>query len=158
MQELDSVFNDVADRIRQQGVFDAVDQAAGSIICKASEVESEAQYRACLEPGGARLWIGLYTPDRWLSESIEADLMHLGDKLEELLEEELVDQGFDGVLPVEHFRDDDKQYVFRSPIACDARDQAARHALADRLSRALLAYEATFSQLGDMKPADEAEL
>ena len=39
------------------------------------------------------------TKDRWLSESIEGDLEHTGDELEELFEEELVELNWDGEVP-----------------------------------------------------------
>ena len=39
------------------------------------------------------------TKDRWLSESIEGDLEHTGDELEELLEEELVELDWEGPFP-----------------------------------------------------------
>ena len=39
----------------------------------------------------------MLTKDRWLSESIEAEVMHHGDSLEELIEEELIDLGLDAV-------------------------------------------------------------
>lgn len=86
--------------------------------------------------------------DRWLSESIETDLLHTGDKVEELLAEELAEQGFPTGhgLRIEHFRSDDLLFTFRSPLslspsAPDAADAAARY---------LLAYEACFRNLGDM--------
>lgn len=141
----------VGDRARRAGVFEDVEVAGDVLACRAMHVESEAAYR--VTPEDDALWVGLYTPDRWLSESIEAELMHVGDKIEELLEEELVDQGYDGgALPVEHFRDDAKQFVFRSPLQWQPGDAQA----AERLAKVLLAYEACFRELGDMKPADEA--
>ena len=54
----------------------------------------------------------------WLSESIESDLMHSGDKLDELIEEELVDQGEEpGHISFEHFRSDDMLFTFRTLAA-----------------------------------------
>lgn len=141
----------VGDRARHAGVFEGVEVAGDVLACRAMHVDSEAAYR--VTPDDGALWVGLYTPDRWLSESIEAELMHVGDKIEELLEEELVDQGYEGgALPVEHFRDDEKQFVFRSPLQLQPGDAQA----AERLTKVLLAYEACFRELGDMKPADEA--
>lgn len=68
--------------------------------------------------------------------------MHTGDDVEELLEEELVEQGLEASRPaVEHFRSDDRLFTFRSPVAPENADTAARW---------LLAYEACFRQLGDM--------
>jgi len=139
----------VGERVRQAGVFRDVLASPGELRCDAMHVESEASYRVTVEQS---LWVGLYTPDRWLSESIEAELMHVGDRIEDLLEEELVDQGYEGgKLTVEHFRDDDKQFVFRSPLPLQPEDAQA----AERLTKVLLAYEACFRELGDMRPADE---
>lgn len=143
------LFQKVADRVRAAGVFESVAAAPDALTCAARGVESEAAYGVTAED---QLWVGLYTPDRWLSESIEAELMHVGDKIEELLEEELVDQGYEaGRLPVEHFRNDQKLFVFRSPVDVAVDDERA----AETIAQVLLAYEACFGELGDMKPADE---
>ena len=150
-ERIHKIFETTADRLRGAGEFAGVVVSEHGLYCQAQHVESEAFYRA--EPGeqeGA-VWIGLYTPDRWLSESIEADLMHVGDKLEELLEEELVDQGVEEKYDVEHFRDEQKQYVFRSSVALPEDHESAQ----DLVSRVLLAYEAAFRPLGDMDPGEE---
>ncbi|HVP73959.1 MAG TPA: hypothetical protein VMS30_09495, partial [Phycisphaerales bacterium] len=98
--------------------------------------------------------VSLVTPNRWLSESIEADLMHHGDPIEELIEEELVDLGWqEDALPVKHFRSDDMLYTFVSPVpipAGQAEDDAVK-----RATTCLLAYEAAFRELGDMSGGDE---
>jgi len=99
-----------------------------------------ARYRVEFEGDG--VWVGLVMEDRWLSESIEAELMHTGDKIEELLDEELADQGFEGgPLAVEHFRSEDMLFTFRSRVPAPTPEGVAR---------CLLAYEACFRQLGDM--------
>ena len=115
--------------------------------CKARDVEAEAWYQVGpveAASGGGRVWVGLYTPDRWLSGSIEADVLHLGDKYEDLLEEELVDQGYEGRLAMEHLRDENKVFVFRSPVALEGGGEA------EAVTKVLLAYEACFYELGDM--------
>lgn len=112
-----------------------------------------AEYRVFADSG--TLYVGLVTPARWLSQSIEADLVHTGDKLEDLIEEELIDQGLTGYRPnVEHFRDPDKLFTFRSPLSismttCDTPESI------DRATRVLLAYEAAFRPLGDMDTDQE---
>lgn len=89
--------------------------------------------------------------DRWLSHSIEADLLNTGDKMEDLLEEELVElrvrhAGRElGGLSVEHFRSEDKLFTFRSRLPGAASDLAP-----ETISGCLLAYEACFRNLGDM--------
>jgi len=149
----------VAERVRRAEVFEDVLCQSGALRCQARDVESEAFYQLLIEsPGasGARIWIGLHTADRWLSESIEADLLHSGDKMEELLEEELVELGYDGgPVPIEHFRDDAKVYVFRSCLEISEAGSPTDPAVTDRAVKLLLAYEACFRPLGDMSPSDE---
>jgi len=143
----------VAERARQADVFGAVRLEGDRLVCPARDAAEPAEYR--LEWDGAgRLWVSLVTPNRWLSESIETDLLHTGDKIEELIEDELVDLGYDGAPPrVEHFRSDDMLFTFRSalPIGSDAADSARSAATA------LLAYEACFRQLGDMSGGSDED-
>jgi len=140
---------------RDADVIEAVTVGDTTLRCEAREVEEPAWYGVSAE--GDALWIGLYTPDRWLSESIEAELMHVGDKIEELLEEELIEQGYDaGPLAIEHFRNDDKVFVFRSKLTRpDGGWSADDPAAVDTARQVLLAYEACFRELGDMSPSDE---
>jgi len=146
------VFDGVARAAKEAEVFDDVRVTATAVCCAAREVEAPAEFRVVESDG--QLWVGLYTPDRWLSQSIEADLVHTGDKLEDLIDEELVDLGCDaGPLPFEHFRDDEMEYVFRSPLPVTSdtpRVEAVRVA-----SLCLLAYEAAFRELGDMSPDED---
>jgi hypothetical protein len=82
------------------------------------------------------------TPDRWLSESIESDLMHFGDPIEELVEEELAELGWRGKVPsIKHFRDDAKLYTFENAVPTRDVDTAFKF---------LRAYEAAFRALGDV--------
>lgn len=130
----------VAEQARHAEVFARVAVQEAGLVCHAADAAAHAEYRLGWEDG--RLWVSLVTPDRWLSESIEADLMHTGDDVEELLEEELVEQGLEASRPVvEHFRSDDRLFTFRSPVSPEDADTAARW---------LLAYEACFRTLGDM--------
>lgn len=154
-QAFQSLIEAAAERVKRAEVFEDVVCEPGALRCQARDVESEAFYQLLVEPGGgARVWIGLHTADRWLSESIEADLLHSGDKMEDLLEEELVELDYDGgKLAIEHFRDDAKVYVFRSalPVSGSPTDPV----VIDRAVKVLLAYEACFRQLGDMSASDE---
>jgi len=155
--ECQALYEEVGDRAREADVFAKVRRNDEALFCRAESVESDTFY--CVEVGENHdvVWVGLFTPDRWLSESIEADLVHLGDSIEELLEEELYDQGFEARLPVEHFRDDQKRYVFRSPVFLPKGEKLEGEGMVDRVARTLLAYEATFRQLGDMEPSEEVE-
>jgi hypothetical protein len=127
-----------------------------SLLCKAKDASADAWYS--IVPQAAGWWVRLATADRWLSESIEADLMHHGDPIEELVEEELVELGhdpkLDGPMPqVKHFRSEDKLYTFESAIPLQrALDSATAANIAARF---LLAYEAAFRQLGDMEGGDD---
>lgn len=137
----------MAKSAREAGVFAQVEIEVSPrrLECHARKDGSSAIYR--VETENDRWFVSLVTPDRWLSESIEAELMHCGDSLEELIEEELIDLGIDPVVvPVEHFRNDDMLYVFRSPLPSNFSSQEA--------TTWLLAYEAAFRPLGDMTDAD----
>ncbi len=156
--ECQQLYEDVGDRVRQAQVFAKVRRTDHALRCTAMGIESEASYRVTVDlPDHNVVWIGLYTPDRWLSESIEAELMHVGDKIEDLLEEELIDQGYEGRLAVEHFRDDDKVFVFRSPVRVPGGKQVNDPTVIDQVTKVLLAYEACFRELGDMKPVDGSD-
>jgi len=128
----------VAAKARASGLFAAVEVHPHGVVCEAKASAAPAQYRVTFE--GSRWYVEVTTADRWLSHSIEADLLNTGDHLEELVDEELVELGATPLkAKVEHFRNDDKLFVFRSPLPGG-----------DAAAMALLAYEACFSRLGDM--------
>ena len=107
----------------------------------------DAWYELTPTQGGCLL--ALMTKDRWLSESIEGDLEHTGDELEELLEEELVELDWDGAVPTfRHFRNDLREYVF----SCEWPSAAPAE-----VSVALQAMVAMFTELGDMGGEDEED-
>lgn len=163
---LAELFRRVADAARRAGVFAAVNAAESSIECDAKDSGAPAHYSLFLAPdraGHPRLWGALITADRWLSQSIEQDLVHTGDKLNELMDEELADQGHGAASgagrsePFEHFRDEDKRFVFRTPLPVDPAHLSAGNLDSAALvaSRFLLALEAMFRPLGDMSAADD---
>lgn len=138
----------VAQRTKSAGVFASVERSEKGLQCAALGTAAPAWYRLDVQSG--QPWISLVTPDRYLSQSIELDLVHTGDKLEDLLEEELVDLGFDaGTLRFEHFRSEDKLFTFRSKLPLDPSALSTPTA-ADTAAICLLAYEACFRRLGDM--------
>jgi hypothetical protein len=150
---VDRFLNGVRVNAEKANVFAEVKLDRGMIRCLARDAAEEAWYR--VEPAAHGGWaVSLVTPNRWLSESIEADLMHFGDPIEELIEEELVELGHvGGPLPVKHFRSDDMLYTFVSPLPIDSskrEDEAIATA-----TTCLLAYEAAFRELGDMSGGDE---
>lgn len=147
-----SILEHAADRARSSGLFGEV--RVGDMLEAAALASAEPAFFRLFMDGG-RLWVSLVTANRWLSQSIEADLVHTGDKLDELLHEELVDLGYSGSpVPFEHFRSEDKLFTFRSvvPVNTAAPTQADKETAAIFL----LAYEACFRPLGDME-ADEEE-
>ena len=144
----------VASRAERSGVFKSVSPRDGMLVCEASDSAEPAFYR--VEPEGETVWVSLVMEDRWQSESIEADLMHTGDKLEELLDEELAELGYDarslGAPTYQHFRSEDMLFTFRSAVPLSGLDAEAA---AERVSQWLLAYEACFRQLGDMDTSND---
>ncbi len=146
---------EIAALARSADVFGGVelqtdDRGQIMLSAEARDSASPASYRAAFD--GGSLWVSLVTADRWLSQSIEADLVHTGDKMEDLIEEELVDQGVEGHRPrVEHFRSEDRLFTFRTPVPVRAGEPGA----AARAAAFLFAYEACFRNLGDMAGGDE---
>lgn len=148
-----SMLEAIRARADKAGVFAECRLAEGRLECRALNAAEEAWYR--IEPDSGRWYVSLVTPDRWLSESIEADLMHFGDPIEELIEEELIELGMEKGRPkVEHYRSDDMLYTFRTPLKSAEGDAA----FADEAGTYLLAYEAAFRELGDMDVDEEDEL
>ncbi len=140
----------IAKTAREAGVFGDVMVVGRRLVARAAA--APAEYRVEAENG--ELVVGVFTADRWLSHSVEADLLNTGDDLEDLLQEELVEVGYDGpALTVDHFRNDEKMFAFRSKTGIGAEDDGA----AERATLVLLAYQACFRHLGDMhKEEDEA--
>lgn len=131
-------------------VFASVEIDERGVCCEADGPAEPAFYRVSVEEGS--VWVSLETVDRWLSGSIEEELVKTGDKLDELLEEEIVELGHhQAVVEFEHFRSPDKIYVFRSKLSTALSDPTApEHALLW-----LLGYELVFRELGDMTEDDE---
>lgn len=145
-----AVLRGVAEGARHAGVFAEVQESATRVQCTAKNCPEPAWYRVESQADG--LWVSLVTPHRYLSQSIEADLVHTGDKLQELVSDELLNLGFDGFAPaVEHFRSPDMLFTFRSHIPARAEEANA----AKTCLTFLLAYEACFRCLGDMGAAGE---
>ncbi|MDP1662136.1 MAG: hypothetical protein Q8L55_09495 [Phycisphaerales bacterium] len=145
----------IANGAREAGVFGPVTVSAGTVTCAAAASADPAEYRVSVE--GERVWISLVTAARYLSQSIEQTLVHSGDKAGDLLRDELIDFGLlasheDPMPIVEHFRSQppEKLYTFRTPLALKPGDLAT--AMAQEVAlKSLLAYRATFDELGGMK-------
>lgn len=140
------LLDDVVRRASASRAFAAVERLGPVVHCTAL-TRPDAAFEAFKDADA--LYIAWVSADRYLSQSIEADLMWTGDDLNELIEEELAALGRSGepLGRIEHFRDPQKRFTFRSrlPNAADA----------DAITKALLAYAAAFANLGDMKPDDE---
>jgi len=152
MTDAHDFLDGVARIARDRGVFGAVEMMDGRLRCQARDAAAEAWYGVACDGQG---WVvSLSTADRWLSESIETDLLHFGDPMEELIEEELVELGGEGpVAPPRHYRADDRSYVFRSTVpGVGTRPDPAG---VERVALWLLAYEAAFRNLGDMSGGQE---
>jgi hypothetical protein len=150
MTDVQNFLESLAERARKQDVFGAVQVLSGRLRCDARDAAAPAWY--AVEHDGTDWVVSLSTADRWLSESIETDLLHFGDPLEELIEEELVELGGEGPVPApKHYRADDRTYVFRSTV----KGEGDRGRTMDRVVLWLLAYEAAFRNLGDMAGSDE---
>ncbi len=146
------LFVRVAENARTSGVFASV-AVDTSIECAALESAAPATYSVEFDHAKAAVYVGLTMADRWLSESIESQLVEHGDKMEELLEDELVEldyfvAGGTPITKIEHFRSDAKLFTFRAIVGLEAGDMDKNTVV---LTRALLAFEACFRQLGDMQ-------
>ena len=138
--------------LRESGLFGEIELKAGGLWAH-HPGEAEAAYRIELGQGNevAASWS---TPDRYLSQSIEAELMWTRDDLDDMLDEELSDLGWSAgrLKPLKHYRDEREQFVFRTTLPMRADELIAAHG--DDLARCILAFERVFSELGDMKDKD----
>jgi len=146
-----SLFKQVSEQARKANAFANVELQDQAIICQAKtkDPETQAFYKLDVIEDNA-LQVGVYTLDRWLSESIETDLVEHKDDIADLLADEMYELGIDQGLPVFHCRDEQMQYVFLSQIPFLEGHAADSPAFVDYVCKVLLSYEATFSQLGDM--------
>ena len=145
---MNALLQSVLSQANARGVFSKIEALPDRLRCHAKDCPEPAWYE--LAPSGGSIMVRFATPDRWLSESIESDLMHFGDPIEELVEEELAELGWRGrIPPIKHFRDDAKLYTFESPLPDGA------HGDAELAAKFLFAYEAAFRALGDVGGGDE---
>ena len=150
MDTKQSIYDIVERGAKDAGVFGAVSRDERGVVCSAKHSDAPAFYRVSVEDD--EVWISLETEDRWLSGSIEGDLVNTGDKLDELIEEEVVDLGdVDAEVGFEHFRSPEMMYVFRSKLSGSVED--AR--VGERALIWLLGYEIVLRELGDMDVSEE---
>ncbi|MBY0313412.1 MAG: hypothetical protein K2W85_15200 [Phycisphaerales bacterium] len=156
--DLAALLRGVAAKAEAAGVFGTIRVDGSMLRCDALASAEPAEFRVFIDEG--KLFVALVTEHRWLSQSIEADLVHTGDKIDELVEEELLDLGYPGLKMgegrwgFEHFRDPQKLYTFRTALPIDPRTLASPDTI-HRAAIALLAYEQAFRPLGDMEADEE---
>lgn len=145
----------LAARAEKSGVFEGVVlRAEGMVECLAKNVADEAAYRVEVDDG--RVFVGWTSANRWMSQSIEAELKWTGDDLQELIEDECKSCGYDGpaIGAFEHFRSEELLYTFRNHIPMSGRGGSpSGENDVQRALQCLLGYEATFRELGDMRRA-----
>ncbi len=128
-----------------RNLFADIRQDGARMHCLAKASAAPAHYT--LEVAESQWRMALATSDRWLSESIESQLVESRDSLEELFEEELKDLDCATAAPtIRHFRDESKQYVFECTLP-------SASATADDVRTHFIAFESMFRQLGDMSGA-----
>ncbi len=145
----------VRDQAERSELFGAITLINGpTLSLEAPDAAAPAFYRVGFDQG--KLFVSLVTPDRYLSQSVEQDLVHTGDKLSDLLHDELID--VDHPAPytptVDHFRDREKLFTFRTPVP-PAELSLADDEPAQRVWLLLKAYQACFVNLGDIDASEE---
>ena len=149
---LAAFFNAVAELARASNAFAEIESGPTSTHCP-DPVQPDAAFRIAYEDG--KLWAAWVSPDRYLSQSIEADVKWTGDDIDELIDEEVEAQGWTGhrIGRFQHFRSEDRLYTFRSELPINP--ASANASTAKDALPFLLAYQAAFRNLGDMKPDDD---
>ncbi|MBU6412289.1 MAG: hypothetical protein KGS45_02345 [Planctomycetes bacterium] len=152
----------VRSRVEGMGVFGPIADGEGLtlLVALAKEAAAPAEYRLEWDERKKGVFVSLVMADRWLSESIESHLVEHGDKMEELLDDELVEVGyFDlggaAIEHIEHFRSDDRLFTFRALVPLG--EQMDNAEAVDLTTRLMLGFEACFRQLGDMEGGEGEE-
>lgn len=145
-----------ATSLREGRAFARLDVRAPGLWAHPAGTDADAFYRIELT-GAGQVWASWCSPDRYVSQSIEAELMWSRDDLDDMLDEELIDLGWDAgrLKPLKHFRDDDQLFVFRAQLPLNAGALVAGDG--ENLARCLMAFDRVFSELGDMKGGAEVE-
>lgn len=151
-QGLDPFFDALAEAARASRQFQEVAREHGIVRCT-DPIQPDAEFRIAHEEG--KLWVMWASRDRYLSQSIEAEVKWTGDDIDELIAEEVESHGWTGgkLGPFQHFRSPEKFYVFRSELPIDP----SRSSSADAQDALLFlkAYQAAFRNLGDMKAEED---
>lgn len=153
MNNASAVLESAAKFLRECGCVGDVAVSANHVYC-VDPVQPDAAFRLTFEDG--KLWACWVSPNRYLSQSIEADVKWTGDDIDDLIDEEVEALGWTGpkIGRFQHFRSQDMQYTFRSALPLDLSAGSAE-STAQAAVLFLRAYQAAFRNLGDMKPDDE---
>lgn len=143
------LLTDVAKLAEAEGCFASVEVRDGMVWATAQD--ADACYRLEPEADGS-LFVSWCSKDRYLSQSIETDLLYTKDSLDDLVDEELVELGWElGKLePFKHYRDEAMYFTFRSKLPIGAEAIAAADAV-----KTLLAYELALNDRGDMAEGED---
>ncbi len=143
------LLSDLRARAAATSRFASVEILGDRLVCTALASSAPAQY--CTWRVGSEWRVALSTPDRWLSESIESQLVESRETLEDLLAEELRDLDWaEPLAPVKHFRDENRQYVFEASLPVKSEQDDAV-----RVATFLNGFERTFAELGDMSAGED---
>jgi len=149
----------VVTEVTRSGLFESAAKADEGkpehvlAIAVAKDTPEPVFYR--LEVLDGDLAVSWCSPDRYISQSIETDVLWTGDDLDDLIDEELVDLGWNRgrLKPLKHFRNDEMLFVFISRLPIPA-DRASSSDAKD-IALCLMAYEHAFRELGDMAGEEE---
>jgi len=150
--EIERLMAETGRLARSSGAFAGVEVLPGRVECR-DPIQPDASFRIdASDEGLAVCWA---SPNRYLSQSIEAELRWTRENIDDLIDEELADQGYrQRVARMTHFRDPDKNFVFRWGLPIVAASVDAGRDAPDML-RCLLACQAAFRNLGDMKESED---
>ena len=150
----DAFLNEALKLCQAHERFDTAQRVGDLVTCHAHGTVDEAQF--CIEVDDDGVWLTWASLDRYLSQSIEAELMFTGDDLDDMVDEEIVDAGWElgKLAPNAHHRDEDMRFVFRwkTAITPDTVDAGAH---AEPFAKALAGMVEAFAELGDMAPEDD---
>ena len=144
----------IAERALAHDVFDSAEVKGSMVYAHATDSPEEAFYRVEIDEEG--VFVSWASEDRYISQSIEAELMWTGDDLDDMIDEGAQDAGWTlgRMEPLKHYRDEGMHFVYRSktPIAPADADAGAH---ADQLVAAMAGYAEAMAEFGDMKPESD---
>lgn len=99
----------------------------------------------CLRPSIPQIRVGILTNDRWLRESLEQLIEDSGDTMSEFVELAFDEAGLTWIdPPVEHYRDEDKNFYFATGLEIDSLSVLNESSLFAKTSQMLEGYYEAF--------------